>query len=121
MDGLSEEVGAVLAFVTFCFDEQCSSGSLPVDEGGFARVMVVEFDGATVTVGAEDGTSGNVFHPGSLGLMKGASAQYFEVSIIHIGHRRDTSLHAHLVFQRIVLWLAALLTAHPPILMKSRK
>ena len=35
--------GAVLAFVAFGLDEQCSSDSLVVDEGGFPGVMVVVF------------------------------------------------------------------------------
>ncbi|MCC8149688.1 hypothetical protein, partial [Akkermansia sp.] len=63
--------------------------------------------------------------PGSFGLMKGASAQYFEVSNIHIGHGRDTSLHAHLVFISGVIffsfsiWLAGIVFDHPPILTLS--
>ena len=41
--GFPEEVGAALTFVAFCFDEQCSSDAFMIDEGGFARVVVVEF------------------------------------------------------------------------------
>lgn len=37
------------------------------------------------------------------GLIKAVGAQYSEVSIIHIGHGRDTSLHAQLIFW--LLWI----------------
>ena len=68
---------------------------------------------------ADDGMRGDVFHPGGFGLLDEVGTKYLEVSIIHLGHGRDTSLHAQLVFQRIILLLLALLFVHPPILTKS--
>lgn len=71
--------------------------------------------------GADDGARGNIFGPGSFSLLKGAGSEYGEVSNIHTGHGRDTSLHAHCVFCLIALLLSFLFRLHPPILTLSRK
>ena len=63
-----------------------------------------------------------LFAPSS--LMKANSAQYSEVFIIHLGHGRDTSLHAQCVFRGLVIFVPVddvLLVGHPPILTKSQK
>lgn len=67
-DGFAEEVGAVLAFVAFCFDEQCSFCSFIIDEGSLTRVVVVEFDCTAAALGADDATRRDVFNSRSFGL-----------------------------------------------------
>lgn len=42
-DGFPKEVDAVLVFVAFCFDKQCSSCSFIIDEGSLTRVVVIDF------------------------------------------------------------------------------
>ena len=67
-DGFAKEVGAVLTFVAFCFDEKCSFCSFIIDEGSLTRVVVVEFDCTAAALGADDATRRDVFNSRSFGL-----------------------------------------------------
>lgn len=124
-DGFPEEVGAVLAFVAFCFDEQCSSCSFIIDEGSLTRVVVVEFDCTAAALGADDATRRDVFNSRSFGLPEAAGAKYSEVSMIHTEHGWDTFLHAPFILSGSLIWcvavcfLFACFRSHPPILTKS--
>ena len=96
-DWFAEEVGAVLAFVAFCLDEQCSSCSFIIDEGSLTRVVVVEFESTAATLGADDATRRDVFNTPSFGLPEAAGAKYSEVAMIHTGHGRNSFFHAQFI------------------------
>lgn len=55
--------------------------------------------------------------------MMANGTEYLKASNRHIGHGRDTSLHAQLVFRRLVIFVLVvdiLLVGHPTILTESR-
>ena len=73
-DGFTEEVGAVLAFVAFCFNEQCSFCSIIIDEHGFSGVMVVVLQGGMSALWAYNRARRNVFNTRSFGLPEAVGA-----------------------------------------------